>query len=490
MRKKFSLIISLLLLSIIIFIIYNVYDLSSKSSENQYNKLINDLNKDTTDFTSWISNKKEILNTAKDFVDNFSYEDIIGWNTLNPYLDINNDDPDISQIYIGLASGAFITGGQWIPPDDYDPRTRVWYKEAVEADDTIISDVYIDLETGDRTVTISSPLYMDNRFVGVISADVFMNNISKWLANKISGKNIYTYLLDSDGTVIVHTMRPDFVGTNIYKEENYESFFAKKDVFLGYIEEVKNTNRIVRMEYVADKRNTRGIIRKIEDGDWYLSVAAVENHDIIHFIKLNSKSIIFNILMLGIILMLLQLVIRIKQELEKKNQLLTIDNERDFLTGIFNRRYFNLYMENLWAAADDYTEISLLMMDIDRFKGFNDTYGHIKGDEVLKSVTNVINNTIRKQDVFARYGGEEFVLILDQVSVDDAEKIAGKIVASVFEANIENSSSPNGKITLSIGVAAMNPCRNIDVRQFINRADQALYKAKEKGRNTVSVFKD
>ncbi len=489
MRKKFSLIILLLVISIIIFIIYNVHDLSNKSSENQYNKLVNDLHKDTTDFTSWISNKKEILNTAKDFVDNFSYEEITGWNTLNPYLNINNDDPDISQIYIGFASGEFITGGEWIPPDDYDPRTRIWYKEAIQANDTIISDVYIDLETGDRTVTISSPLYLDSRFVGVISADVFMNNISKWLANQISGKNIYTYLLNSEGTVIVHTLRQDLVGTNIFEKQHYESYFARQDLFLSYIEEVKNTNQIVRMEYVAAGKKTRGIIRKIEDGEWYLSVAAVENHDIIHFIKLNNKSIIFNLLMLGIILMLLQLIIRIKQELEKKNQLLTLDNERDFLTGIFNRRYFNLYMENLWKSADGCSEISLLMMDIDHFKGYNDTYGHIKGDEVLISVTNLINNTIRKQDVFARYGGEEFILVLDQVSESDAEKIAGKIVLAVYQANIENSSSPNGRITLSIGVASMKHSKNVDVRQFTNSADQALYKAKEKGRNTVVVLR-
>ena len=488
MQKKFRLIITLLVLSIVIFISYNIYDLANKNSENQYNKLINDLNKDTTDFSSWISNKKAVLKTAKDVVDNFSFDEIVRWNTLNPYLNINNDDPDISQIYIGLANGEFITGGQWVPPDDYDPRTRIWYREAVEADDTIISDVYIDRESGDKTVTISSPLYMDGRFVGVISADLFLNDISDWLAKQISGKNIYTYLMNSEGTIIIHTLRPELVGTNAGTDPGlYESTHSRQDLLYNYFQEVRTTSRIVRMEYVVDGKKIKGIIRKIEDGNWFLAVAAVEDHNILNFMKLNRNSIIFNLLMLGIVLLLLLLVIRIKHELEKKNQLLTIDNERDFLTGVFNRRYFNLYMENLWNTPDSSSVISLLMMDIDHFKGYNDTYGHIEGDKVLKSVTQAINNTIRKQDVLARYGGEEFVLVLEGVSVEHAGQIAEKVVDVVYERNIENSSSPIGRITISVGVASVHLAEKSEVRQFINRADKALYRAKESGRNTLVV---
>ena len=137
-----------------------------------------------------------------------------------------------------------------------------------------------------------------------------------------------------------------------------------------------------------------------------------------------------------------------------------------------------------------YSEISLLMMDIDHFKGYNDTYGHIKGDEVLIEVTKAINDTIRKQDIFARYGGEEFVLVLEQVSENDAEKIAEKIIEAVYEADIENTSSPKGRITISIGIASMLNRKKLDLSQFTNRADQALYKAKEKGRNTLAVFND
>ena len=488
MQKQFCLIISLLILSLIILITYNVHDLSGKGRENQYNKLVNDLNRDTTDFTSWISNKKEILNTAKDFVDNFSYDEIVRWNTLNPYLNINDDDPDISQIYIGLANGEFITGGDWVPPDDYDPRARVWYREAEDAGDTIISKVYIDRETGDRTVTISSPLHMDGRFAGVISADVFMNDISKWLSDKVNGKNIFTYLLDSEGTIIVHTLKPELEGGNIIEVSRQFGSLAGQDVIRGYFEQARDTTRTVRMEYVTDGKKVRGIIRQIEGGDWYLVAASIEPRDIVSFIRLNSNSFLFNVLMLVIVMLLLRLVIQIKRELDRKNQLLVLDNEKDFLTGIYNRRYFNLYMDNYWKTVDFGSEISLLMMDIDYFKGYNDMYGHIRGDDVLINVTNTINESIRKQDVFARYGGEEFVLVLNQVSAGDAEKVAVKIVENIYGKNIENSSSPLERITISIGVASMNKRDRVGVRQFTNRADKALYKAKEKGRNSVFVY--
>lgn len=488
MLRKFRIVISLLILSIVIFTTYNAYDLSTKNNENIYNRLIQDLYQDTTDFTTWLERKKEIVDTARDFVDNFSIDEVIARSTMNPYLNINNDDQNISQIYIGLADGEFITGGEWIPPEDYDPTSRVWYREAVQADETIISDVYIDRETGDRTVTISSPLYMENGFAGVIAADVFMEDISRWLTDEINRKNIYTYLLDGDGTVILHTLRSGIVGSNIYEDDEfYETFFARKQTFLDFFEEVKHSGQSVRMEYIASGKKTLGIIQQIDDSDWYLAVASYENNDIRNFINMNRRTITFNVLSLVVVLILLRLIINIKNELLQKNQLLTLDNQRDFLTGIYNRRYFNLYMERLWKSSADVTVVSLLMLDIDYFKGYNDTYGHIEGDEVLKSVTRVIENSIRREDVFARYGGEEFTVLLQQVMKEDAEKVAEKIITAVREMNVENIASPLGRITLSIGVASVEPGSSMGVREFSNAADQELYKAKEAGRDRVSA---
>jgi diguanylate cyclase (GGDEF)-like protein len=129
--------------------------------------------------------------------------------------------------------------------------------------------------------------------------------------------------------------------------------------------------------------------------------------------------------------------------------------------------------------------ISLVMMDIDNFKGYNDTYGHIKGDEVIKNVTNIINQQTRKGDVFARYGGEEFILVLNDVTKEFAYKIAEKLRKSVEALALEHRQSSFGYITLSIGVVTRTTDRVANISQFVNAADEALYKAKEAGRNNV-----
>lgn len=157
MKKNFLLIITLLFMSIAVFIGFNITQLDNEISNNQYNTLVNDLSIVANNFSIWISNKKNMLEVSKDTVNNFSYEEITRWSTENPYLNLNNDDPNVSQTYIGLSDGHFITGGQWVPPEDYDPRTRVWYEEAVAADATIVSTVYIDRETSEQIVTINSP---------------------------------------------------------------------------------------------------------------------------------------------------------------------------------------------------------------------------------------------------------------------------------------------------------------------------------------------
>lgn len=196
----------------------------------------------------------------------------------------------------------------------------------------------------------------------------------------------------------------------------------------------------------------------------------------------------FNSIALTIILLMLFLVTKIKQSLVKKNEVLTNDNKRDFLTGIYNRRYFNLHIDQLWHQSREQHQISLLMMDIDFFKGYNDTYGHIKGDEVLQRVTTLITQLIRKEDVFSRYGGEEFALVLAKTSLADAQKIGDKIRQAVFNAHIQNESSPYDRITLSIGITSTVPKESVSVRSFIDSADKALYSAKENGRNRIEAL--
>lgn len=481
MKKNFKIIIALLLLSILIFLGHNIVELNHQIIENQYNTLVYDLGNVSTNFNIWITEKEAILNSAKDIVDNFTYEEIFTDHTLNNYLNINNEDPDISQIYIGTSEGEFYTGGNWIPPDDYDPRTRVWYKEAVEVNATIISDVYIDRETGDSLVTISSPLYMEGDFVGVISADVFLRDISRFIANQIGEKDVYAYLINTDGNIIIHTSRVDLVGKNIY--DDVDSLSVN-----NYLNMAKETYSTVRMKYVFADQEIRGIIQKIGNGEWYIAVASIQEDQLISLFKLMTENNLFNLAILVIIIALLLQVVKIKQWLEQKNLKLTSDNERDFLTGVYNRKYFNLWMEKLWSNEDDCSIISLLMIDIDYFKVYNDTYGHIKGDEALQMVTTIISSNIRKGDLIARYGGEEFTVVLHDVTMEHAIQIAEKIIKSIYDANILNERTPENRITVSIGAITVRLAEGYGVREIVDSADRALYEAKESGRNRLVAY--
>ena len=473
----------MLILTVIVFVLYNIIKLENEINENQYSHLVNDLSSVTNEFSTWMSKKTDMLDTTKDIVDNLSYDELVQWKTDNPYLNINNDNPDLSQVYVGLNDGGFITGGKWLPPASYDPRTRVWYQEAIEANATIISKVYTDLETGHQIVTISAPLYMEGQFAGVISADIFLNNIREYLLEEISGGQIYTYLMDREGTFIVHTSRQSLVGQNLYTD-------IQDELLIDYFEEVKMGTETVRMAYTFNEENIRGIVQGVGGGNWFLGVASKEKNSVFDIGLINQTNLMVNGLALSLMLFLIYRILKVKTELDSRNKFLTYENEKDFLTGIYNRRYFNLYLERIWELKDEAIGVSLMMIDIDKFKDYNDTYGHISGDEVLSLVTTCIGEQIRSGDVLARYGGEEFSLILIDVSEKTALKIGNKIKDAIYQRNFEHKVSPFQRITISIGVTTVISNSGISLTETIEHADSALYKAKASGRNKVVVYEE
>ena len=160
----------------------------------------------------------------------------------------------------------------------------------------------------------------------------------------------------------------------------------------------------------------------------------------------------------------------------------------DALTGIANRRLFNSQIEReALRAASTGRPVSLLMLDIDRFKRFNDTYGHSLGDHVLRLVARLLKENVKGRDTAARFGGEEFAIILPGADLAGARSVAEQIRGVLEQRPIVNRSSGQrfGVVTCSIGVAQYRAGE--PVHAWINRADKALYRAKEAGRNTVAV---
>ncbi|HMK59633.1 MAG TPA: diguanylate cyclase [Dissulfurispiraceae bacterium] len=160
---------------------------------------------------------------------------------------------------------------------------------------------------------------------------------------------------------------------------------------------------------------------------------------------------------------------------------------RDYLTGIYNRKFFmERFVEELAWAARYQEPLSFIILDIDHFKKINDTYGHSCGDEVLRQLSKILTSTLRAHDIVARYGGEEFVVLLSNTNVDECLTVAEKLRITVQESDFhcaENSITL--PVTISIGVTSSDSGFDLNPDSMIIKADHALYEAKGAGRNRV-----
>jgi diguanylate cyclase (GGDEF)-like protein len=159
----------------------------------------------------------------------------------------------------------------------------------------------------------------------------------------------------------------------------------------------------------------------------------------------------------------------------------------DSLTGLYNRRAVLDKLDELINLANRYKEdFSLSMLDIDNFKKVNDRYGHLTGDEVLEKIAVLIRRNIRETDIVGRYGGEEFIIILPKTNLSSAWVVAERLRNIIEKAELKDSAGNAFTITVSQGLVGWE--RDEDAASLISRADAALYKAKEKGRNRVQIL--
>jgi len=179
-----------------------------------------------------------------------------------------------------------------------------------------------------------------------------------------------------------------------------------------------------------------------------------------------------------------------RKELEQ--QLKALANT-DGLTNLLNRRAFDEGVEREWKRAlRDGTALSLLLLDIDHFKSFNDSYGHQAGDDCLRRVASVIMGALRVTDIVARYGGEEFVAILPSTDRNGALRAAETVRASIAALEITHldNCEGSGRVSVSLGVASTTPAhtgRAMSAQLLLKTADNALYEAKRSGRNRIAA---
>jgi len=185
-------------------------------------------------------------------------------------------------------------------------------------------------------------------------------------------------------------------------------------------------------------------------------------------------------------------IFKIKLKLDEANEQLSILTQTDALTGLVNRRGMRLALKKLWKSSlNEKIEFSVIFMDIDYFKPFNDGYGHQQGDKALRDISNIITDNIRQgSDIAIRYGGEEFLVILPETNIQGALK-----VISVIKERLNNELLPHeyrtddlNILTMSFGVSSSVLSNSIS--ELLQQADTAMYKAKELGRNRAFNYED
>ncbi|WP_408155279.1 GGDEF domain-containing protein [Herbaspirillum lusitanum] len=165
---------------------------------------------------------------------------------------------------------------------------------------------------------------------------------------------------------------------------------------------------------------------------------------------------------------------------------LQASSNTDFLTGVWNRRAFYTHAQQQMAVAQRYQrDLAIVMFDIDWFKRINDEYGHLAGDEILRGVAQTVQQLLRKVDVLARYGGEEFIVLLPESDLQNGMAVAQKLREALEQKSFVVDGGQELRVTASFGVAASVGQQALE--QLIKLADEALYTAKDQGRNRVEM---
>jgi diguanylate cyclase (GGDEF)-like protein len=190
-----------------------------------------------------------------------------------------------------------------------------------------------------------------------------------------------------------------------------------------------------------------------------------------------------NVILLSLVLLLLAIGVLLYRVLGS----FLLSLETDFLTGLFNKRYFEIRKRNLCAERQNSAaSCSVIMLDIDNFKQLNDTHGHPVGDQALKRIADVIKASTRAQDICSRFGGDEFIVMLPGAGVTTAELVAERIRSDVERILLLNDDALPVTMTVSVGIAT--GCGGgATADDLIYRADKALYRSKDEGKNRVSI---
>lgn len=342
-----------------------------------------------------------------------------------------------------------------------------------------VSDPYHSrLRAGSPSIALSRRIAgPDGSFKGVAMVAIRLDYFHELFSGLKLGPHGSIALIGSDGVMVMRQpFDPAVIGRDISHASTFRRFAATSE---GWFADTSTIDGVRRLYYFKHMARLPLIVMVAEaESDIY---AAWSRRALV----IGSLMAVFAVAFVGLAFVLAaQLRRRMRAESE-----LALLARTDGLTGLNNRRTLGEILDQEWRRARRTRSVfSLLFVDVDLFKAYNDIYGHQAGDDALAAVARCIGETIRRPaDSAARYGGEEFLVVLPDTPPQGAAAMAEQIRVAISELHIEHAASEFGHVTASIGAAAWTPEYDGDVRAVIRAADQALYDAKATGRNKVTL---
>jgi diguanylate cyclase (GGDEF)-like protein len=319
---------------------------------------------------------------------------------------------------------------------------------------------------------ISGP---DGSFAGIAMVAVELDYFRHLFAGLSLGEHGSVALVSKDGVMIMRQpYDPGIIGRNVRDASTFRQFLTAPE---GSFSDTSSIDGVRRLYYFKNFPSLPFIIM------------VARAHDDIYGAWLHRALTLGSLMMLsavGFMGLSFALGAQLHRRMLAEAELAMLART-DGLTGLNNRRTLSEILDREWRRASRHHRVfSLLFVDLDRFKEYNDTYGHQAGDDVLSAVARCIGENIRQtEDSAARYGGEEFVVVLPDTPPERAAQVAERICAAIRDLAIEHAGSEHGRVTASIGAATWMPDLHENVSDVVRAADEALYAAKATGRNRV-----
>ncbi len=339
------------------------------------------------------------------------------------------------------------------------------------------------LRGGDPSVAISRRRPdVDGRFAGVVVGTMRLAYFQSLFERLNLGTGGAVLLLRTDGQVIARRpLRDADIGRDLSATDGFRQYSAASSGHFIGTSRLDGIQRAYTFRHIGNLPLVLSVAMSVDDlyAAWWHKAWGI--------------GLILAVLCVATValctLFRRELLLRLAAEAELVEAAgrLSVVAATDGLTGLANRRAFDAALTGAWqTAAENGTPLALLMIDADRFKSYNDHYGHPAGDMVLQRIADCIQvNTRGPGDFGVRYGGEEFAALLPGAGLQSAVGIAERLRSSIAELSIPHDAGPNGQVTVSIGVAVAHPRRGTGGELLVQQADNALYEAKRAGRDRV-----